>query len=130
MKTLIASLIAVIALLGSVAEAEAKCFPAYGNWCGARYPHPATNPPPVDVYDAACRRHDLCYASPTPRGACDAAFGQELRTLAMQTGWLPRPLQWAESMIRMKDGGPWGMPMPGPGDMFGVMNMLGADCGY
>ena len=127
-KTLL--LVAVLALFAPNVV-QAKCFPVYGNWCGAAYPPPGTNPPPVDIYDAACRRHDLCYSSPTPQGACDAAFGQELRVLAARTGYLPRPLQWAESMLRFKDSGnPFAMPMPGPGDMMGVMGMLGADCGY
>lgn len=117
-------------LLGDARPATAKCFPMYGNWCGANYPPPGTNPPPADPFDDACRRHDYCYAMVGPSDACDVALVRDLNMLAARFGYLPRPLQWAESMLRMKSGGPMGFPMPTPGDMFGVMDMMGADCGY
>lgn len=37
-------------------------FPVYGNWCGPDHPRSGTNPPPIDAVDAACRKHDFCYA--------------------------------------------------------------------
>ena len=126
--TLLAAL--VLALLWPGGPVAAKCFPLYGNWCGANYPPPGTNPPPVDVYDDACRHHDYCYASPVARSVCDAALARELEVLAYRTGYLPRPLQWVESLLRMKEGGPWGMPFPTPGDMLGAMDTMTSDCGY
>ncbi len=105
-----------------------KCMPLYGNWCGINYPSGGF-PPPVDAFDAACMRHDLCTAAPGADTGCDIAFVSELRGLAAQAGYLPRPLQWAEYAIRVKSGGPWGgMPMPTPWDAFGVMSSVAAPC--
>ncbi|MGB5736665.1 MAG: hypothetical protein WBM40_19730 [Thiohalocapsa sp.] len=105
-----------------------KCMPIYGNWCGIDYPNHGW-PPPVDAFDAACMRHDLCTAGPNPQKPCDIAFVNELRGIAARVGYLPRPLQWAEYLIRVKSGGPWGgMPMPTPADAFGAMSSLAAPC--
>lgn len=105
-----------------------KCMPLYGNWCGIG--HPAAGfPPPVDAFDAACMRHDLCVAGPGPATGCDIAFVSELHNIAAQVGYVPRPLQWAEYVIRLKAGGPWGgMPMPTPADAFGAPGSLFAPC--
>ena len=117
------------ALLLPVGEAHAfKCLPIYGNWCGPGHPSAAALPP-VDVFDAACMRHDYCTAGPFPETACDRAFVGELHQLAARTGYLPRPLQWAEYVIRLKSGGGWGgMPMPLPGDAMGMMSSVLAPC--
>ena len=105
-----------------------KCTPIYGNWCGINYPAQGW-PPPVDAFDAACMRHDLCTAGAASNKHCDIAFVTELRGIAAQVGYLPRPLQWAEYLIRVKSGGPWGgMPMPTPWDAFGAMSSLAAPC--
>ena len=105
-----------------------KCMPIYGNWCGIDYPSRGW-PPPVDAFDAACMRHDLCTAGPGSNKPCDIVFVTELRSIAAQVGYLPRPLQWAEYLIRVKAGGPWaGMPMPTPGDAFGALSSIAAPC--
>ncbi len=122
-------LLAALALPGGMAQAAPfGCLPLYGNWCGPGHPRvPAL--PPVDVYDAACMRHDLCRAGPWAPGACDRAFVDELNALAVQTGGLPRPLEWAEYLIRLKEGGGWGgMPMPTPWDAMGLMSSIAAPC--
>ncbi len=106
-----------------------KCVPIYGNWCGPG--HPAAGfPPPVDAFDAACMRHDLCVAAPVSEQACDVAFVHELHQLAVQFGYLPRALQWAEYVIRVKAGAaPWsGMPTPWPGDALGLFLALATPC--
>lgn len=36
--------------------------PVYGNWCGPGHPRNGSNPSPIDAIDAACRKHDNCYA--------------------------------------------------------------------
>lgn len=36
--------------------------PLYGNYCGPGHGDPTGQTPPVDVVDAVCRTHDLCYA--------------------------------------------------------------------
>ena len=105
-----------------------KCVPIYGNWCGIDYPSHGA-PPPVDAFDAACMRHDLCTAGPGPDTPCDIALVSELRGIAAQVGYLPRPLQWAEYVIRVKAGGSWGgMPMPTPWDAFGLMSSVASPC--
>lgn len=115
-------------LLPTGAAHAFKCLPLYGNWCGPG--HPASLAlPPVDAFDAACMRHDDCIASPVPETLCDRAFVGELHQLAAQTGYLPRPLQWAEYAIRLKSGGGWGgMPMPTPWDAMGMLSSALAPC--
>jgi hypothetical protein len=105
-----------------------KCVPIYGNWCGIDHPRGGW-PAPVDAFDAACMRHDLCTAGPGSDTPCDIAFVSELRAIAARVGHLPRPLQWAEYVIRLKAGGPLGgMPVPSPGDVFGLLSGLAAPC--
>ncbi len=117
--------------LPSAAQAFFKCMPLYGNWCGVDYPPPGSFPPPVDAFDAACMRHDLCTGR---RGfgnaVCDRALVADLERLRWQYGGLPRPLQWAEYFLRVKEGGaPWaGMPLPHPGDAMGFMDSLLSNC--
>lgn len=118
-------------LCGLSASAQAmKCMPLYGNWCGFSYPRAGDFPPPLDAFDAACMRHDLCRASPVGGGICDVQFVQELRGLAHGYGYLPRPLRWAEYLIRVKEGGnPFsGTPMPTPMDALGVMSSITTPC--
>ena len=124
---------ALLSLLGALllpaGEAQAfKCLPLYGNWCGPG--HPAYGPlPPVDAYDAACMHHDYCSAAPVPQGACDRALVVELNQLAAQSGYLPRPLQWVEYLLRVKSGGGWGnMPLPMPWDAMGLMSSVASPC--
>jgi hypothetical protein len=105
------------------------CIPIYGNWCGIDYPPRGTLPPPVDPYDAACMRHDICTGDSGDDTACDLHFISELHALASQFGYLPRSLQWAEYAIRVKAGGPrGGMPMPSIVDAFGAFGSLTAPC--
>lgn len=120
----------LMALLSAAPAAHAfKCVPVYGNWCGLNYPPAGAFPPPVDPFDAACMRHDLCLVGPGPEAACDLAFAGELAALAVQLGYLPRPLEWAEYVIRVKSGGPWGgLPLPSPQDALGLMSGLTAPC--
>ena len=109
-------------LLAAAGDAAAlKCLPIYGNWCGPEHPRYGS-PPPVDAFAAAGMRHDICTAT-GPDTPCDIAFVNETRSLAAQLGYLPRPLQWAEYVIRLKAGGPaGGMPAPAPGDLFGLFS--------
>ena len=119
---------ALLAALLSADAAAFKCVPIYGNWCGIDYPSRGW-PPPIDAFDAACMRHDLCTAGPGSDTPCDIAFVAELRGIAAEVGYLPRPLQWAEYVIRLKAGGPWGgMPMPTPGDAFGILSSVASPC--
>jgi hypothetical protein len=122
-------LAAVLTLMAASDAHAFKCMPIYGNWCGPNYPPAGTAPPPIDAFDAACMHHDLCTAGPGPDTPCDIALVQELHALSARYGYLPRPLQWAEYVIRVKSGGPWGgMPLPGPGDAVGLMSSLAAPC--
>lgn len=105
-----------------------KCVLIFGNWCGPGHPSAGTAPP-VDAFDAACMRHDLCTAGPGPDTPCDMPLVGELHTLAERYGYLPRPLQWAEYVIRVKAGGRWGgMPRPGLGDALGILSSLASPC--
>lgn len=128
-RSVLPALIPLLAALHSPTSAANPfgCVPLYGNWCGPGHPSgPAL--PPVDAYDAACMRHDFCTAS-APEALCDQAFAIELNRLAAETGYLPRPLQWAEYVIRLKSGGGWGgMPMPTPWDAMGLMSSVALPC--
>lgn len=118
-----------VLLIAATTQAGAfKCMPIYGNWCGIG--HPASGlPPPVDAFDAACMRHDFCTAAPGSDRPCDLAFVGELREIAARVGYLPRQLRWAEYVIRLKAGGPaGGMPLPSPGDAFGLLSSIAAPC--
>jgi hypothetical protein len=58
-------------------------FPVYGNWCGPDHPKllAGNEPPPIDSIDAACMRHDKCYAENTYFScSCDVKLWSELRT--------------------------------------------------
>jgi len=121
-------------LLGALLAASAtqaaafKCMPLYGNWCGVGYPVTGF-PPPIDAFDAACMRHDFCIADSGSELPCDVAFVGELHSVAAQAGYLPRPLQWAEYVIRAKVGGPAaGMPIPSPSDVLGFVSSIAAPC--
>jgi hypothetical protein len=76
-------------------------------------------------------RHDFCVINNGNDTPCDVAFVNELHLLAAQHGgYLPRPLQWAEYVIRLKAGGnPFaGMPMPTPWDGMGAMGSVFTPC--
>jgi hypothetical protein len=38
-------------------------FPVYGNYCGFGHGDPTGQTPPIDMVDAVCREHDMCYES-------------------------------------------------------------------
>jgi hypothetical protein len=121
----------LLTLLGAPEVASSfKCMPIYGNWCGVDWPPPGSYaPPPVDAFDVACMRHDFCTSRPGSDTPCDVMFVGELRMLAQLYGNLPRPLQWAEYVIRLKAGGSWGgMPTPTPWDAFGLLRSLTTPC--
>ncbi|HHB12814.1 MAG TPA: hypothetical protein ENK62_06410 [Chromatiales bacterium] len=130
---LIKLVISIAFMLSPIPQAQAflKCMPLYGNWCGVDYPPKGTFPPPVDEFDAACMRHDLCTAGDDFLGntRCDRMFVSELNALRLKYGFLPKPLQWAEYALRVKSGGPWGgMPMPTPWDMLGFAQSVLTPC--
>jgi hypothetical protein len=120
----------VLLLAGWMSSAEAVvCLTLYGNWCGPGHPPAGSYPPPIDAFDAACMRHDICTTGLLGNSKCDARFVYELHGLAAKYGFLPRPLQWAEYAIRVKAGGPWGgMPAPLPGDALGLLGSLAVPC--
>lgn len=125
---LIACLAGLLTASAGTQAAAFKCMPIYANWCGIDYPSHGW-PPPVDAFDAACMRHDLCFAGPDSTTACDQVFVAELRGIAARLGYLPRPLQWSEFLIRVKAGGPLGdMPMPAPDDALVAMSSLFSPC--
>ncbi|MBF0383145.1 MAG: hypothetical protein HQL69_19155 [Magnetococcales bacterium] len=75
---------------------EVSCQPIYGNWCGKSYPAyeiTGIKPKPVDVWDAACRDHDLCYEKfgSTGEKYCDSKFANQLEILDMEG--IPAPHQ-------------------------------------
>ncbi|EIC23620.1 hypothetical protein [Thiorhodovibrio frisius] len=128
-QTVLAAFMAVGLAGGCESVLAFKCMPIYGNWCGIDWPQAGHFPPPIDDFDAACMRHDLCTADPRSDTPCDRAFVGELHALAAMHGGLPRPLQWAESIIRLKAGGfPAGMPMPSPWDVMGLASSLATPC--
>ena len=82
-----------------------ECSPYYGNWCGKGYPQVESGedgPPAVDEWDAACRRHDRCYASGKNKDDCDLDFVAELEVLGTEQ-LVPDRMRGAHSWFR-KDG--------------------------
>jgi len=53
---------------------------AYGNWCGPQHPRNISSAAdPIDRLDAACKRHDLCYAKKGDFACgCDEALVHEI----------------------------------------------------
>ncbi len=128
-KRIVLMLLALALMLPGSAFAF-KCIPLYGNWCGIDYPPAGRFPPPIDEFDAACMKHDFCTGgSFFGKKYCDKGFSRELRYLRWKYGYLPRPLRWAEYLLRIKTGGSWkNMPMPKPGDPIGALRDVLADC--
>lgn len=83
----LALLFGVLAMAPS-AKAELFSMPMHGNWCGPGTP---ANPveasfPPIDPLDAACYRHDMCYAvQGNGDCGCDIALMTELKRLPHPT---------------------------------------------
>lgn len=130
MKTQLSFVVCAVLLGLSTSLHAGFCMPVYGNWCGPGHPRAGDAPPPVDEFDAACMRHDICTSGPVDSGVCDLHLVGELRYLANKYNYLPRPLQWAEYAIRIKSGGNplSGMPMPTPWDAMGAMSSLATPC--
>lgn len=63
--------------------------PIYGNWCGPAHPKYSADqspPEPIDGLDAACKRHDQCYAKEGYRNCrCDTDFLQALEKGGFRT---------------------------------------------
>lgn len=72
--------------------------PVYGCWCGKNQPAPNEDPRPVDVWDEACRRHDLCYRRyGSDNRDCDVEFVIRLEEIALHLGEIPGQMQVAHS---------------------------------
>jgi hypothetical protein len=63
--------------------------PVYGNWCGPDWPVNIYNAPaPVDPIDAACMRHDFCFAALGDFSCrCDITLLNELRNGRYNAPW-------------------------------------------
>lgn len=72
---------------------------AYGCWCGRDFPLPDEDPPVMDDWDRACRRHDLCYRrnGNQPSEYCDRRLMSNLQELYYSYGYIPGQLQIAMS---------------------------------
>lgn len=117
--------------LSAATQANASgCMRLYGNWCGTGVPVSGSSPPPVDDYDVACMHHDQCMADRfMNKKACDIGFVNELNHLRRHYGSMPRPLEWAEYVLRIRSGGDWrGMPVPQPRDPFGMLRSFTESC--
>ena len=91
-------------------EVTVQCQPIYGNWCGKGYPaYKVTGykPDPVDVWDEACMKHDLCYDKDGEDGEefCDKEFSEELEFLDRQG--IPAPHQIINAYNYFKDNKPY-----------------------
>lgn len=72
--------------------------PVYGCWCGKNQPSSDENPTPVDFWDQACMRHDLCYRRyGRDNPGCDLSFLKEIEKLALWHGHVPGQMQVAHS---------------------------------
>jgi hypothetical protein len=68
---------------------------AYGCWCGKDFPLPDEDPPAMDDWDRACRRHDLCYRrnDGQPSEYCDRRLVSDFQQLYYYHGRIPGQLQ-------------------------------------
>lgn len=83
---------------------EVECFPVYGNWCGEGYPAYETTgykPEPVDIWDASCKAHDLCYdeLGKEAEGFCDRKFATEIETLYQKGYPVPHAMSAAYTIF-------------------------------
>ena len=85
------TLLAALLTFAPFGEAWAQVFPSpsipvYGNWCGPDHPRSlAFAAAPVDALDAACMRHDYCFAAQGEFDCgCDIALLTELRNTQWQ----------------------------------------------
>lgn len=54
--------------------------PSYGNWCGPGNTHSNRNYPSIDMLDAFCKNHDLCYRDKGyGNRSCDRTFARNLK---------------------------------------------------
>ncbi len=60
-KNYTAFLTSIVAIPATALMGQSRSFPFCGNWCGPGHPRDGENPPAVDMLDAVCRLHDLCY---------------------------------------------------------------------
>lgn len=129
-RVIIFLLLMLVLLPFTRANAASGCMLLYGNWCGTGVPVPGTSPPPIDDYDAACMRHDQCVADRfMNKKACDIGFVNELNMLRSRYGSMPRSLEWAEYVLRLRSGGDWrGMPIPEPHDPLGMLRSFTESC--
>lgn len=91
-------------------ESKVTCQPIYGNWCGKGYPaYEVTGfkPRPVDVWDAACKQHDLCYEKYGERGEarCDMKFSSQLERL--DSRGVPAPHELINAYNYFKESKPY-----------------------
>ena len=72
--------------------------PVYGCWCGENQPKTGQDPTPIDRWDRACRRHDLCYDR---RGrnsrSCDRRLVRDIESIYRREGYIPGQMQAAHS---------------------------------
>ncbi len=86
---------------------EVECLPIYGNWCGEGYPaYEATGHQPdvVDVWDSACKSHDLCYDKYGDGGKryCDGLFSDEIDSLYQKGYPIPHAISAAYALFTRK----------------------------
>jgi len=89
---------------------KVKCQPIYGNWCGKGYPaYKVTGykPRPVDVWDAACMEHDLCYDKYREEGkeVCDDIFSERIEYIDLEG--VPAPHQIINAYNYFKSNKPY-----------------------
>lgn len=80
----------------------------YGNWCGPNHPKDIdTADAPIDVLDAGCRRHDLCYVEKGLYSCeCDKIFNDELSTNLMNDIYQGKQQTYALMFYRYFKGSP------------------------
>ncbi|MEO5373403.1 MAG: hypothetical protein H7840_03895 [Alphaproteobacteria bacterium] len=110
-----------LAMAPTPVRADGSAFLVHGNWCGSgNRALPGIGAlPPLDPLDAACMRHDVCYAV---RGSmncgCDLAFMSELRHMPYPGSHLSVKARAMYDTISM-------LPCAGPEAMYKPMYFLG-----
>jgi hypothetical protein len=80
----------------------------YGNWCGPNHPkNIETADGPIDMLDASCKRHDLCYVEKGQYSCeCDKIFNDELSTNLMNDVYQGKQQTYALMFYRYFKGSP------------------------
>ncbi len=92
--------LASLAQCASADDETSGSYPVYGNWCGPNHPvDTSAASPPIDILDATCMRHDMCYELKGSLDCdCDADLVSEIRANLDKKAYAKPQLKYARNM--------------------------------